>query len=67
MTSARYAGEGCTPADCRVKLLEEMKDVPEEDRGAGFVSVIALCLPEDSAITVPLEYAISEGLAAVSG
>ena len=67
VTSARYAGEGCTPADCRVKLLEEMKDVPEEDRGAGFVSVIALCLPEDSAITVPLEYAISEGLAAVSG
>ena len=67
VTSARYAGEGCTPADCRVKLLEVMKNVPEGDRGAGFVSVMALCLPEGSEITVPEAYAIGEELAAASG
>ena len=51
VTSARYSGEGCTPADCRVKLLDVMKNVPEKERGAGFVSVMALCLPEGSVIT----------------
>lgn len=66
VTSARFAGEGCTPADCRVKLLEEMKGVPDENRGAGFVSVMALCLPDGSAITVPEKYAISEKLAALT-
>ncbi len=67
VTSARYAGDGCTPADCREKLLEVMKDVPAQDRGAGFVSVMALCLPENSAIKIPIGYAISEELAAASG
>lgn len=67
VTSARYAGEGCTPADCRVKLLEAMKGVPESERGAGFVSVMALCLPDGSAIAVPEKYSISEELAALTG
>ncbi len=43
--SARYAGEGCTPADNNEKLLRELKDVPEEKRGAAFVSVITMLFP----------------------
>ena len=65
--SARYAGDGCTPADCRAKLLEEMKDVPEEKRGAGFVSVMALCLPDGCGITVPPSLSIGDELAAATG
>ena len=38
--SARYAGENATDADRNVKLLEELKDVPEEQRTAKFVSAI---------------------------
>jgi XTP/dITP diphosphohydrolase len=44
--SARYAGEGCTYDDNNVKMLGEMKDVPQEERGAGFVTVITLIYPE---------------------
>lgn len=40
--SARYAGEGCTPADNVRKLLEEMKN--EVNRKARFVTVVALIL-----------------------
>ena len=43
--SVRYAGEGCTPADNNEKLLRELKDVPEEKRGAAFVSVITMLFP----------------------
>ncbi len=39
--SARYAGEGATDAQRMEKLLFELKEVPEEKRGATFVSVIA--------------------------
>lgn len=65
--SARYAGDGCTPANCRVKLLEEMISVPDEKRGAGFVSVMALCLPEGSDVQVPPALAISRELSALTG
>ena len=44
--SARYAGEGCTYADNNVKLLGALKGVPEEERGAGFVTVITLIYPD---------------------
>ena len=44
--SARYAGEGCTYDDNNVKMLGELKGVPYEDRGAGFVTVITLIYPE---------------------
>lgn len=44
--SARYAGEGCTYNDNNVKLLAALDGVPEEDRGAGFVTVITLIYPE---------------------
>ena len=40
--SARYAGED----------LNAMKDVPEEKRGAEFVSVIAMILPDGQELTV---------------
>jgi len=44
--SARYAGENATDAERIEKLLSEMKNVPEEERGAAFVSVIAYVTPE---------------------
>ena len=43
--SARYAG-GHDDADNNHKLLENMKDVPREERGAHFVSVIACVFPD---------------------
>jgi XTP/dITP diphosphohydrolase len=38
--SARYAGIGAGDAANNRKLLEALKNVPEQERGAGFVSVI---------------------------
>ena len=43
--SARYAGEGCTFMDNNMKLLDALKDVPEAQRGACFVSVITMLYP----------------------
>lgn len=43
--SARYAGENATDAERMAKLLTELEDVPEEKRGAAFVSVIAYVTP----------------------
>ena len=65
--SARYAGEGCDSAACREKLLRVMADVPEKERGAGFVCVIALCLPDGSGLSVPDDLRINEDLARRSG
>ena len=42
--SARYAGEGCTPADNRRKLLHTLRDT--ERRSARFRTVLALATPE---------------------
>lgn len=44
--SARYAGENATDPERIAKLLEELKDVPAEKRGAAFVSVIAYVTPQ---------------------
>lgn len=44
--SARYAGEDGNDAANNAKLLEALKDVPEEGRGARFVSVITLVYPD---------------------
>ena len=44
--SARYAGEGCTYDDNNTKLLAALDGVPEEKRGAGFVTVITLIYQE---------------------
>ncbi len=44
--SARYAGEPCDDAANNRKLLEVMKDIPEEKRTAKFVSVITMVYPD---------------------
>ena len=43
--SARYAGEPCDNAANNAKLLEALKDVPDDRRGAKFVCAMALCSP----------------------
>ncbi len=47
--SARYAGEGGSDDANIDKLLENLKDVKKEDRGAYFVSAIA-CILEDKRV-----------------
>lgn len=49
--SARYAGENVTYADNNRKLLEEMAEVPEEKRGAAFITAIAMILPDGHEVT----------------
>ena len=46
--TARYAGENTTPMQGIEKLLKNLDGVPYEGRGAKFVSVIALILPDGS-------------------
>ncbi len=45
--SARYAGEHATDADNNEKLLKALEGVPEDMRGASFVSVVACVLPKN--------------------
>ena len=40
--TARYAGENATDDENIDKLLDALKDVPQEDRGAAFVSSVCL-------------------------
>lgn len=49
--SARYAGDKATDEMNNAKLLEALKDVPTESRGAAFHCVIALCMPDGSCAT----------------
>lgn len=49
--AARYAGAGCSFDDNINKLLGELKDMPEAQRTARFVCVIALCRPGCPAMT----------------
>jgi XTP/dITP diphosphohydrolase len=44
--SARYAGERATYADNVEKALRELRDVPDDQRGARFCSVIAVAFPD---------------------
>jgi XTP/dITP diphosphohydrolase len=44
--SARFAGEECSDEKNNEKLLRLLKDVPAEERGARFVSVITLAFPD---------------------
>lgn len=46
--TARYAGENTTPMQGIEKLLKNLDGVPFEGRGAKFVSVIALIMPDGS-------------------
>jgi len=43
--SARYGGEGLSDGERCVALLEALRDVPAERRGARFRSVVAICSP----------------------
>lgn len=49
--TARYAGEDATDAENRSKLLSAMRDVPDAERGARFVSVIAIVQPDGTTVT----------------
>lgn len=49
--SARYAGENVTYADNNKKLLQAMKDVPEAQRGAAFITAIAMILADGRELT----------------
>jgi len=44
--SARYAGETATDQENNDKLIDELRDIPDPDRGGGYVSVIVLATPE---------------------
>ncbi len=44
--AARYAGEHATYEDNCHKLIQELQDVPEEQRGARFITVMALADPQ---------------------
>ena len=43
--SARYAGEGASDEEKCVRILEEMKDIPDVLRTARFICVLALVAP----------------------
>jgi len=47
VTSARFAGPGCSYKDNNVKLLSLLKGIPEDQRGAVFRCVVALALSQD--------------------
>lgn len=49
--SARYAGEGASSEACIAKLLDALKDVPAEKRGAKFVCSICCVFPNGDKIT----------------
>ncbi len=49
--SARYAGENGTDEMCNQKLLLEMQDIPDGQRGAQFVSAICCVFPSGDTIT----------------
>lgn len=48
--SARYGGPGLDDRGRRLKLLDTLQDVPDGQRGARFVCVIAVANPETGAI-----------------
>ena len=50
--SARFAGEGASDEANNSKLLELLKDVPDDERTARFVCVIAICDPGGALHTV---------------
>lgn len=43
--SSRYAGEGASDEDRVRKLLEEMADVPDDERSAHFAAAVAIAVP----------------------
>lgn len=59
--SARYAGEHGNDVDNNNLLLENMKNVPDENRGAYYISVIACVIPEGTELDVPEESIDAKG------
>ena len=53
--SARYGGEGTNDAKNNEKLLAEMNEVPDEGRGAAFVSAVACVFPREYGVEIPEE------------
>jgi len=52
--SARYAGEGASDNERTEKLLRALTDVPQSQRGARFVSVIAIAQNEGKAVNMSM-------------
>lgn len=50
--SARYGGAQLDHAGKRAKMLTELADVPESQRGAKFVCVIAIAMPDSDSLTL---------------
>ena len=50
--SARYGGEGTNDAKNNEKLLAEMNEVPDEGRGAAFVSAVACVFPRECDVEI---------------
>ena len=48
MRTRRYAGEDATDAANNAKLLEALRGLPPERRGARYVCALALALPDDA-------------------
>jgi len=44
--SARFSGENASDESNNEKLLNLLRDIPDENRGARFVSVVTLCYPD---------------------
>lgn len=61
--SARYAGEDATDDERIAKLLEELRDVPSERRGAHFACAICCILPGGEQLQV---YETCEGSVALA-
>lgn len=53
--SARYAGEKANDSANIEKLLKEMRNIPDGQRGARFVCCIALAFPDDLPVTSFIE------------
>lgn len=49
--SARYGGEGASDSDKIIKLLDELKDVPDEKRQAHFACSICAVMTDNTVIT----------------
>lgn len=49
--SARYAGEHATDVENVALLLEELRDVPDDARGAAFHCALALAWPDGTLVT----------------
>ena len=48
--TARYAGEGATDAANRQKLLAALAETPDDERGARFVSFVAVARPDEETL-----------------